>query len=126
MARALVFIHSQGIVHCDLSPTNILLDTMGRMVLTDFGCAHRLRKDYQTDDPEDVDEIGTRPYKAPEHLFGHRVYTSATDVWSLGAIVGELLLGRRVFRGESDLEAIGSIVRTLGPPPKQVQDRVNS
>lgn len=67
-----------------------------------------------------------RPYKAPEHLFGHRVYTPATDIWSLGTIVGELLLGRRVFRGESDLEAIGSIVRTLGPPPKEVQDRVSS
>lgn len=61
-----------------------------------------------------------RYYKAPEHLFGYRVYTPATDVWSLGTIFCRLLLGYPIFAGESDLEQIGFIVRRLGRPPASV------
>lgn len=62
-----------------------------------------------------------RWYKAPEHLFGYQVYTSATDIWSLGVIFAELLIGEPLFSGESDLEQIGIIVRALDKPSAEVQ-----
>ncbi|KAG0170892.1 Cyclin-dependent kinase 20 [Apophysomyces sp. BC1034] len=88
-----------------------------QLVISDFGCAHLSSVEGHDDG---IDEIGTRFYKAPEHLFGYRVYTAATDVWSLGVIFLELLSGTYLFPGGSDLEQIGMIKRALGSPSKSV------
>lgn len=67
LAQGLDFLHNQGIIHCDLSPSNILIDTTNdnHMVIADFGCAHFI-KQYGMDDPvpndmdePDNEEIGT-------------------------------------------------------------------
>lgn len=65
-----------------------------------------------------------RYYKAPEHLFGSRIYAPSTDIWSLGSIFCHLLRGSPLFTGESDIEQIGQIVRIIGPPPATVLDEV--
>ncbi|KAI8149061.1 kinase-like domain-containing protein [Fennellomyces sp. T-0311] len=124
MAQALEFIHSQGIIHCDLSPLNILVDEEEQMALADFGCAHLYSSDaiYPDSGCNAMDEVGTRYYKAPEHLFGYRVYKPSTDIWSLGTIFCELLLGHPIFEGQNDLEQIGAIVRSLGAPSDRVKD----
>lgn len=63
ISKGLEFIHDKDIVHCDLSPANILMDEVGHMVISDFGCAHSIADDVQYDDGGDkneIDEIGTR------------------------------------------------------------------
>ncbi|KAI9499481.1 kinase-like domain-containing protein [Zychaea mexicana] len=126
IAQGLIFLHSQGIVHCDLAPTNILVDHDQQVVIADFGCAHLYSSSttYPDSGFNSMEEIGTRYYKAPEHLFGYRVYQPATDIWSLGTISCHLLLGHPIFDGQSDLEQIGMIVRSLGPPPIEVKEEV--
>ncbi|KAI8084318.1 kinase-like domain-containing protein [Gilbertella persicaria] len=109
ISKALSYIHQQGIVHCDLSPQNILLGS-GCMFLSDFGCAQRINTPHTTTD------IGTRLYKAPEHLFGYRTYSSSTDLWSFGVIFLQLMIGYPIFAGESDIEQIARIVFRLGRP----------
>ena len=144
MAQALDYIHSQGIIHCDLSPLNILVDEDGQLALTDFGCAHLSSSSAAYPDASEEEEIGTRYgvfvvsaptilvktkcefryYKAPEHLFGYRIYQPATDLWSLGTIFYELLTGYIAFDGQNDLEQIGAIVRSLGVPSDKVKNEV--
>ncbi|KAG1463953.1 hypothetical protein G6F55_002084 [Rhizopus delemar] len=120
ISKGLSFLHSNDIIHCDLSPSNILMDTSGCMFISDLGCSH-LKEIL----PTKHEEIGTRWYKAPEHLFGYQVYTSATDIWSLGVIFAELLIGEPLFSGESDLEQIGIIVRALDKPSAEVQKEMS-
>ncbi|CDH57429.1 hypothetical protein RO3G_07648 [Lichtheimia corymbifera JMRC:FSU:9682] len=128
LAQGLDFLHDQGIIHCDLSPSNVLVDSTNNnhMVIADFGCAHFIMQ-HVTDDSapsdmeeQDNEEIGTLIYKAPEHLFGSRLYAPSTDIWSLGCIFCHLLRGDPLFTGESDIEQIGQLVRIMGPPPTTV------
>ncbi|KAI8981492.1 kinase-like domain-containing protein [Pilobolus umbonatus] len=120
ISKGLLFLHQNGIIHCDLSLSNILVNEAGDMVICDFGCAHI---DSSTPFRSDVvDEVGTRYYKAPEHLFGSKEYTPSTDIWSLGAIFAELLVGYPLFPGENDIEQIGIIMRTIGQPSRKVQE----
>ncbi|KAG2231472.1 kinase-like domain-containing protein [Thamnidium elegans] len=118
ISKGLSYLHENNIIHCDLSPGNILIDSLtGCMVICDFGCAHS-SSDNSNDSNE---EVGTRYYKAPEHLFGSKRYSSSTDIWSLGAIYAQLLIGYPVFAGESDIEQIGRVVSRLGKPSKKVE-----
>lgn len=117
ISQGLLFLHEHDIIHCDLSPSNILMDVSGQMVISDFGCAHSIREN----ETEIQGEVGTRYYKAPEHLFGSKLYRFSTDVWSFGAIFVELLLGYTIFAGESDIEQIGRIVNRLGKPSPEVE-----
>ncbi|CEP19275.1 hypothetical protein [Parasitella parasitica] len=112
ISKGLAYMHRQGIIHCDLSPSNILIDDeSSRMFICDLGCAHLDSGSNEGSQSVANEEVGTRYYKAPEHLFGSRAYRPATDVWSLGAIFLQLLIGYPIFNGESDIEQIGRSLR---------------
>lgn len=92
VCAAVAHAHAQLVVHRDLKPTNILVDTEGRAKLLDFGIALMLDDD-ATAGP--ATRVFTPEYAAPEQLRGERV-TTASDVYSLGLILYELVAGKRL------------------------------
>jgi serine/threonine-protein kinase len=101
VAEAVGHIHSNGIVHCDLKPANILIDAACQPWLTDFGFAHELG---QTADMSD-DKLyiaGTAAYLAPEQFDRNSgTISPATDVHGLGAILFTLLAGQPPYAGST-------------------------
>lgn len=93
VASALDHAHAQGIVHCDIKPGNILLDGRGNAYLGDFGIA-------QLDTKEHLPSQGTYAYMAPE-LAGGASAAPASDIFSLGVVVFEMLAGFRPFEAHS-------------------------
>src|SRR5262249_18707532 len=106
IARAVDFAHRHGVLHRDLKPANILLaDENGGEVtpfVTDFGLAKPVGGDALT---ASSTAVGTPAYMSPEKATGEAVSTAA-DVYSLGAILYELLVGRTPFHGETPLRTL--------------------
>src|SRR5579883_477939 len=98
VALALDHAHGQGVLHRDVKPANILFDRSGHVYLTDFGLAHRPGSGEPAARPGAV--VGTPAYAAPEQASGdHAQVVPASDQYSLGAVLYELLCGRTPFCG---------------------------
>jgi len=112
IAGALHYAHTQGVVHCDVKPENILLTSGGEVKVTDFGVAGQVT---HTLTPQQAREIlGTIAYLAPEVLQGQKA-TPASDVYSLALTVFELVAGRLPFSGSTP--ALVAAQRLGTPPP---------
>lgn len=111
VALAVGYAHGRGIVHRDLKPSNVLVEEGGRVVLTDFGLAALAGASELT---RSGSVLGTPPYMSPEQVQGRGV-GPATDTWSLGVMLFELLTGRRPFEGDSVFELQERIVRASPP-----------
>jgi serine/threonine-protein kinase len=120
LARAVHYMHQHGILHRDLKPSNILLTADGTPKITDFGLAKVVDADSGPSRSETL--LGTPSYMAPEQAAGDtkKVGVSA-DVYSLGAILYELLTGRAPFQGATPLSTLEQ-VRTQEPvPPRRLR-----
>ena len=115
VARAVQYAHDHGILHRDLKPGNILLDGSGEPLVGDFGLAKWLEPTGQLTRTPTV--FGTPGYIAPEQVNGSAAnLTPAADVYSLGAVLFDLLTGRPPFMGEHALKTIQQA--TEKPAPK--------
>jgi serine/threonine protein kinase/tetratricopeptide (TPR) repeat protein len=115
IARAVQYAHQQGILHRDLKPGNVLLDGRGEPLVSDFGLSKWL--DTTTHLTPTLAIFGTPGYVAPEQVKGSAAKLSpAADIYSLGAILFDLLVGRRPFLGEHALNVIQQA--TENPAPK--------
>ena len=120
VAEALHYAHKKGVVHRDVKPGNILIDSNGSPHLVDFGLALR---------EENVGKVpryaGTPAYMSPEQARGegHRV-DGRSDIFSLGVILYELLVGRPPFRGETPVEILEQITTQEVRPPRQYDDTI--
>jgi serine/threonine-protein kinase len=123
VADAVHFAHEQGLLHRDLKPANILLDGDDQPCVSDFGLARRLQGGGTLTQAGLV--VGTPSYMAPEQAVGRKALTPAADVWSLGAMLYELLTGRPPFRADTPLETLMRVVEGEAARPRALCPRVD-
>ena len=124
VARAVHHAHRAGVVHRDLKPANVLLTKDGVAKVTDFGLAKQLDADEGQTPSGAV--IGTPSYMAPEQARGHgQGVGPLCDVYSLGAVLYELLTCRPPFRGETVWATVEQVLTREPVPPSQLRPGVH-
>lgn len=119
VAQTVAFAHGKGVVHRDLKPDNVMLGEYGETLVMDWGLARRLDESV-LDDPAISglpvppiltgvgDVVGTPAYMSPEQAFGEQASTRA-DVWSIGAMLYELLTGHRLIALDDPNAALAAL-----------------
>jgi serine/threonine protein kinase/tetratricopeptide (TPR) repeat protein len=121
-AEALDAAHQQGIVHRDVKPANLLVDTNARLWVTDFGLA-QVQGDARMTMIGDL--VGTLRYMSPEQALANRgIVEHRTDIYSLGATLYELLTLQSAFASQNRQELLRQIVTEEPIPPRRLNPRV--
>ncbi|XP_058810533.1 serine/threonine-protein kinase NLK isoform X2 [Phymastichus coffea] len=111
--RGLKYLHSAKILHRDIKPGNLLVNSNCILKICDFGLARVEEPDIKK---EMTQEVVTQYYRAPEILMGARHYTTSVDIWSVGCIFGELLRRRILFQAQTPIQQLDLITELLGTP----------
>ncbi|CAB1349123.1 unnamed protein product, partial [Coregonus sp. 'balchen'] len=111
--RGLKYLHSAGILHRDIKPGNLLVNSNCVLKICDFGLA---RVEELDESRHMTQEVVTQYYRAPEILMGSHHYSNAIDIWSIGCIFAELLGRRILFQAQSPIQQLDLITDLLGTP----------
>jgi serine/threonine-protein kinase len=123
VARAVGYLHERGIIHRDLKPANILIDGEYRPYVTDFGLVKMLAAETELTGTGAI--VGTPSYMAPEQAAGRNAEVSPlSDVYSLGAILYEMLTGRPPFREATPFDTLVQVLEGEPVPPRKLDPRI--
>ena len=130
IAEGLTAAHDKHIVHRDLKPENLFITKQNLLKILDFGIAKLLHPETGntpvieslTTQTRTGSVLGTVAYMSPEQLRGKSV-DGRSDIFSVGAILYEMLTGRRAFRGETDVDTITAVLRET--PPEVTRERAS-
>ena len=120
ICRALEAAHTEGVIHRDLKPHNIMLDKTGRVYVMDFGIA---RSAYLPGMTQTGALIGTPEYMSPEQARGEKL-TAQSDLFSLGVIFYELLTGQSPYPGDAPLATLWKRLQEKPKPPTEVDPAI--
>jgi serine/threonine-protein kinase len=124
LCEALHFAHEAGIVHRDIKPANVMIDSQGRVKLTDFGVARITDPDRTLSDRTQAGTIvGTPAYMSPEQIQGG-VIDRRSDIFSAGGILYEFLCGVKPFAGTGTWTIAKKILGDTPPPPSALNPEV--
>ncbi|HLW67056.1 MAG TPA: serine/threonine-protein kinase [Gemmataceae bacterium] len=123
VARAIHFAHQRGILHRDLKPANILLDHAGIPYVTDFGLARKVEGDSALTQSGAI--VGTPSYMAPEQARAEKALSTSVDVYSLGAILYEMLTSQPPFRGPTVLDTVMKVIMDEPADPRTLNPATN-
>jgi nemo like kinase len=111
--RGLKYLHSAKILHRDIKPGNLLVNSNCLLKICDFGLSRVV--DMDRVEPL-THEVVTQYYRAPEILMGSRHYTTAVDMWSVGCVLAELLSRHILFQANGPMQQLDLIVDLIGIP----------
>jgi serine/threonine protein kinase len=123
VARAVQYLHEHHMIHRDLKPSNILLAPDGTPYVTDFGLAKTLGGNSVHTQSGLI--VGTIGYMSPEQATGHApAHSPLSDIYSLGAILFELLTGRPPFQNASPIDTLLEVIEGEPPRPRQLNRHI--
>lgn len=120
MFEGIKYIHKKGILHRDLKPQNLLINSKFELKIADFGLA----RPYGIPVRNYTNAVVTLWYRPPDILLGQKRYSTPVDLWSIGCIMSEMCTGEALFTGRSDESQLHEIFDKLGSPNEQNFPRV--
>lgn len=115
------YAHTQGVVHRDIEPGNILINKDGRFILADFGLAI-----HESDQPDaNGESAGSMAYMSPEQVRGESHWLDGrADIWAIGVVLYECLTGRRPFPADDRATLTDEILYKPIKPPRQINPQI--
>lgn len=123
--KGLQHMHAVGILHRDLKPNNLLMNSDCDLKICDFGLSRAIPNSTEQNDKtfNMTDYVVTRNYRAPEVIFSQKQYGAEVDMWSVGCIFAELIRGKMLFPAENEKELLVMIIELCGSFPQHVLDQ---
>ncbi|PFH51897.1 hypothetical protein AMATHDRAFT_74594 [Amanita thiersii Skay4041] len=119
--RGMKYVHSAAVIHRDLKPGNLLVNSDCELKICDFGLSRGFGSGPDENATHLTEYVATRWYRAPEIMLAFRV-----DVWSIGCILAELLLGRPLFKGKDYVDQLNKVLDVLGTPDDTIIKKIGS
>ncbi|XP_022192565.2 cyclin-dependent kinase 1 [Nilaparvata lugens] len=110
--QAILFCHKRRVIHRDLKPQNLLIDSHGTIKVADFGLGRAFGVPVRVF----THEVVTLWYRAPEVLLGCSRYACPIDIWSIGCIFAEMATRKPLFQGDSEIDQLFRIFKILSTP----------
>ncbi len=123
VGSALHYAHRQGIVHRDVKPANVLIDTEGNAFVSDFGIARILDKSARRGESLTMtgSSVGTPAYMAPEQIQGQASVDERVDIYALGALLFEMVTGELPFQGPGLVQLLYQHLKDPVPDPRTLR-----
>ncbi len=126
LADALSYAHESGVIHRDIKPANVIVDRYGRPQLMDFGLAKEVDAGNRTQLTQVGTTMGTPTYMPPEQAEGDLEGIDAqSDVYSLGAVLYEMLTGQPPFEGPTTMAILMKVLEQEPPRPRRLNPRIH-